>query len=302
MTQSIQQIVRPCRGALRAVACVGLCLGSLASYAQVPPPMDPISFSGPDPSEQFDAISVEQQLNAQAPIHLEFTDEYGETVTLADYLDGKPAILAMVYYECPMLCTQILNGADMVMKAMKFKLGEDYHAINVSVAHEETPELALEKKTNHLKGPISLKGGEEGWHFLTGNKENIEALAEAVGFRYQYDPASGLYAHSAAIIVLTPDGLVSKYYYGIEYLARNVELGLVDASEGKIGSLADKFTLLCFAYDPSTGTYGFYIIGAMRIGAILTMLGLATFWVTHYLQSRKKQPPNGNPGPATPAV
>lgn len=282
------------------------CLIAGSASAQVPPPLDPLSFNGPDPATRFEAIEVDQHLNDQAPINIEFVDETGATVTLGDYLKtGRPAILAMVYYECPMLCTQILNGLEMAIRAMKFELGKDYHAINVSISPSETPELALAKKRNHLEGVLPLKGGLQGWHFLTGREENIEALAEAVGFGYQYDPSTGLYAHSAAIIVLTPEGRISKYFYGIEYYPRNVELGLVDASHGKIGSLADKFTLLCYAYDPSTGQYGFYIIGAMRIGAVLTMLGLVAFWLTHYLQTRKKggdAPPGGSESGPTPAV
>lgn len=288
------------------MACC-LCTIAASASAQVPPPLDPLSFNGPDPARRFESIEVTQHLNARVPTTLEFTDETGATVTLDTYLKtGKPAILAMVYYECPMLCTQVLNGLEMAIRAIKFDLGVDYHAINVSISPTETPELAAEKKYNHLNGILSLKGGEEGWHFLTGREENIEALAEAVGFGYQYDPATGQYAHSAAIMVLTPQGRVSKYFYGIEYYPRNVELGLVDASDGKIGSLVDKFTLLCYAYDPSTGRYGFYIIGAMRIGAVLMILGLLAFWLIHYLQTRNSggnvPPEGGGENSATPAT
>ncbi len=272
-----------------------LCFAS-ASFAQLPPPPDPLNLmNGPDPTKRFEAIEITQELGARIPLDTPFKDEHGNTVTLGDYLGDRPAVLALVYYECPMLCNQILNGLDIALRAVKHELGDDYHAINVSIDPGETPELALAKKQNHLdrmKMPGDDKAWPEadaGWHFLTGPESSIKPLADAVGFRYTYDPATDQYAHSAAIMILTPDGKLSKYFYGIEYFPRNLELALVEASDGKIGSLVDQFVLLCYAYDPSTGHYGFYIIGAMRIGAILMICGLITFWVTHYVQVRRKE-------------
>lgn len=280
--------------AIGSLAFAAFIVAMPAVHGQVPPPMDPLNFNGPDPAERFEAIEITQKLGAQVPLDLPFRDEAGNEVTLEQYLDGKPAILALVYYECPMLCNQILNGMDIALRAVKHELGEDYHAINISIDPDETPELAAAKKQNHLdklKFPGDDAAWEEaaaGWHFLTGNEDSIDAVADTVGFGYQYDLATGQYAHSAAIMILTPDGVVSKYFYGIEYLPRNIELALVEASDGKIGTLVDQFVLLCYAYDPSTGQYGFYIIGALRVGAVLTLLALFTFWIHHWATTRNR--------------
>lgn len=276
----------PLRSAFSAIALAALI--STSAMAQVNPPPDPLSMRAPDPTIRFRDIQIQQRLDAQVSLDLSFVDEAGKTVQLGDYLGDRPAILLLVYYECPMLCTLELNGLEQVVSSIKYRVGKDYDVITVSIDPGETPELAAEKKAAHLES-MNMPGAELGWHFLTGKSLAIDELAETVGFGYAYDAATDQYAHAAGIIILTPTGKVSRYYYGIEYIPRDVEFGLIEASGGKIGTLVDQLILLCFAYDPEAGTYGFYIIGAMRILALLTILGFITFWVSHYLTTRKKE-------------
>ena len=260
---------------------------STNATAQVGAPPDPLSLRAPDPTIRFKDIQIQQRLDAQIPMDLPFVDEDGNTVQFGDYLGDRPAILALVYYECPMLCTLVLNGLEQVLSAMKYRVGEDFDVITVSIDPGETPELASRKKIAHLES-MNMPGAGAGWHFLTGQSLAIDTLAETVGFGYAYDASTDQYAHAAGIMVVTATGKVSRYYYGIEYIPRDVEFGLIEASDGKVGTLVDQLILLCFAYDPAAGTYGVYVIGAMRVLAVLTILGLLTFWVSHYLMTRKK--------------
>jgi protein SCO1/2 len=252
---------------------------------------------GPNPAEQFKDIKIEQNLNAQVPIELNFTNSNGDTISIAEMLDGKPAILALVYYECPMLCNVMLDGVEGVIDAMKYEIGKDYNVITVSIDPEETSELAAAKKEAHLER-LHRDGAAEGWYFVTGDEIGIERLAGTVGFRYAYDPNTDQYAHAGGIMVLTPEGRVARYYYGTEYIARDVEFGLQEASEGRVGNIVDQLVLLCFQYDPSTGQYGFYVIGAMRILAVLMILGFATMYTVLYLRWRRKQRELQGEGPA----
>jgi len=251
--------------------------------------LDPISISPPDPMAQFEnAVYIDQQLDAQIPLDLEFVNEHGERVTLQHYFNDRPVILALVYYNCPMLCNLIMNGmvAGIDAAETRLELGQDYHVINVSIDPSETPALAREKKANYLE-QMHRPGGEEGWHFLTGDEKNIEALARTVGFRYYYDEASGQYAHASGIIFVTPQGRVSSYYMGIEYLPGRLYRALVDAGRGTIGSLVDQLILTCFYYDPTKGTYGLYIFNALRLGAVGIVLAILGFWLVHYVQYRR---------------
>lgn len=287
------------RFAIAALAAGALLVAGAAS-AQVSAPPDPLTFSGPDPTVRFKDIAIEQHLDAQLSLDLAFVDEAGNDVTLGDYLTDRPAILALVYYECPMLCTLELNSVEAVVGAIKYRIGEDYDVITVSIDPGETPELAAQKKAAHMES-LGMPAAEKGWHFLTGAPDNIDVLAETVGFGYAYDTVTDQYAHAAGIMILTPDGRVSRYYYGLDYIPRDVEFGLVDASKGAIGNLVDKVILLCYAYDPATGQYGIYVIGAMRILAVLTVLALVGFWVTSYMQAKRRQDETGVP-PAAPAT
>ncbi|MFP6583887.1 MAG: SCO family protein [Candidatus Hydrogenedentota bacterium] len=265
-----------------------LCLCTPVQAQMTPPPLDPLSFSGPDVTEQFGDISIEQKLNAQLDLDLTFTSSDGQPVKLRDLMNDKPALLAFVYYECPQLCQAELAGLEVVVKAMKYKPGQDYNIITVSIDPGETPEMAAAKKRIHVDN-VNREGTEAGWNFLVGSESSIEQLAGQAGFRYIYDPATDMYAHAAGIMAVTADGRISRYFYGIEYIKRDVEWGLTEASEGRIGSLVDKVVLLCFQYDPTKGAYGIYVIGALRVGATLMILGFALMYTLLYLRGRKKK-------------
>jgi protein SCO1/2 len=274
-------------------------LAAIPAMAQIaPPPFEPLNIMGPDPAQQFKDIKIEQHLDAQVPIDLTFTKSNGEPISIAEALDGKPAILALVYYECPMLCNVMLNGVEGVIDAMKYEIGTDYNVITVSIDPGETPQLAAQKKAAHLER-LHREGAEDGWHFLTGDEVGIERLAGTVGFRYAYDPSTDQYAHAGGIMVLTSTGRVARYYYGTEYIPRDVEFGLQEASAGRIGSVVDQLVLLCFQYDPATGKYGFYIIGAMRLMGAMMILGFATMYTVLYVRWRraKRAAQGGESGP-----
>ena len=273
---------------LSLVCSLALAFSGIASAQVMKAPFDPLSFSGPDVTERFQEINIEQKLEAQVRLDLTFTDEAGHQVQLGDYLGDRPAILALVYYECPMLCNLMLDGVEAVLGAMKYEIGTDYDVITVSIDPGETPELAAKKKANHLER-LNRDGAESGWHFLTGDEVGIEILADTVGFNYIYDPTTDQYAHAAGIMILTPLGQVARYYYGIEYIPRDVEFGLVEASQGRIGSIVDKLVLLCFAYDPSTGKYGLLIFRTIQFAATLMLLGFATMYTLLFLRMRKNK-------------
>jgi len=211
----------------------------------------------------------------------------GRRVVLGDLLDEKPALLALVYYECPMLCQQELKGLSDAVKAMKFMPGEDYNIITVSIDPDETPELAAAKK-KVLMERVGRPGAEKGWHFLVGEEDNIDLLADTVGFRYIYDPRTDQYAHAAGIMAITPKGKVARYFMGIDFIRRDVEFGLTEAGKGSIGSLVDQVVLLCFQYDPSTGQYGFYVFRAMQILSGLLILSFAGMYAVVYFSARAK--------------
>jgi len=221
-------------------------------------------------------IGIDQHLNQQVPLDLTFTDETGHEVPLSTFFGKRPVVLAMVYYECPMLCTQVLNGMVAALGVINFDVGREYDVIAVSINPKEGPGLAAQKKQAYLeryKRPQTAAG----WHFLTGKEENIQRLASAVGFRYAFDEHIQQYAHGAGIEMLTPKGVLSKYFYGIEFSARDIRFGLIEASDEHIGSPIDDALLLCYHYDPSTGKYGTAVIDAVRIGAVATVLAFLTF-------------------------
>ena len=221
-------------------------------------------------------VGIDQRLNQQVPLDLVFTDETGRDVHLGDYFGKRPVILALVYYECPMLCTQVLNGMVSALGILTFDAGREFDVVAVSINPKEGPGLAAQKKQAYIdryKRPQTAAG----WHFLTGKDENIQRLAAAVGFRYAFDETIQQYAHGAGIEVLTPRGVLSKYFYGIEFSARDLKFGLIEASEDRIGTAIDSALLLCYHYDPVTGKYGATAIEAIRIGAVATVLALISF-------------------------
>ena len=250
-----------------------------------PPPPAVAQFMRPGVLQD---IRIEQKLDAQAPIDLEFRDETGRPVTLRQYLaSGRPVVLTPVYYECPMLCGMVLDGVLKTMRALPLNIGKDFDVVTVSFNPRETPALAAERKAQYLKR-YGRDGAGRGWHFLTGEDSSIVPLMKAVGFRYVYDAASKEYAHAAVIIVLTPEGKVSRYFYGLEYSPRDVRLGLVEASANRIGSLADQVLLFCLHYDPATGKYGGLIMGVMRLAGIATVLMLGMFMAVMFRREKTR--------------
>jgi protein SCO1/2 len=216
-------------------------------------------------------VGIEQHLNGQVPPDLTFVDDAGRTVKLGDYFGKKPLILNLVYYNCTMLCGEALAGLAGSMKMVKFNVGDEFDVITVSFNPRETPEIAAAKKQDYLKR-YGRPGAASGWHFLTGPAESINALTKAVGFQYQYDPKSNQYAHATAIMVLTPQGRISRYFYGVDYPPKDLRMGLVEASQGKIGNAVDAVLLYCYHYDPTTGKYGAIISNILRLGAGFTIL------------------------------
>jgi protein SCO1 len=237
-------------------------------------------------------VSLEQRLNQQVPLNLSFRDDNGSQTPLSSYFGSKPVILALVYYRCPMLCTQILNGLVVSLRGMSLVSGRDFEVVAVSIDPTETPDLAARKKAEYLR---RYAKSSTGWHFLTGAEPQIRQLAEAVGFRYAYDPRTKQYAHASAIMVLTPGGRLSRYFYGIEYAPRDLRLGLVEASENKIGSPADQLLLYCYHYDPSTGKYSAIVMNIVRLAGALTLLIfgslLALMWRRDLRRSRRAPVP-----------
>jgi protein SCO1 len=227
------------------------------------------------PGLQF--VGIEQHLNAEVPGNLEFRDEGGSPVKLRDYFGhGRPVILNLGYYQCPMLCSELLQGLVGSMKALTFDLGKDFDVVTVSFDPRETTEMAAAKKRDMMKR-YGRANADQGWHFLTGHADQINALTKSVGFQYQFDPRSGQYAHAAAIVMLTPDHHVSGYFYGVEFSPKDLRLGLVQASQNRIGNIGDQVLLYCYHYDPRTGKYGVVISNVLKLAGLATMLILGTF-------------------------
>ncbi|MDT5270123.1 MAG: hypothetical protein QOH49_2309 [Acidobacteriota bacterium] len=218
-------------------------------------------------------VKIEQRLNEQVPLDLQFKDETGRDVRLGEYINGsKPVILSLVFYQCPMLCNQILNGLMASLRAQTFDAGKEFEVLTVSFDPRETPQMAAEKKQSYMQR-YNRPGAEKGWHFLTGDQENIRRLTDAVGFQYNYDEKTNQFAHASGIMVMTPGGKLSRYFYGIEYSPRDLRLGLVEASDNRIGSAVDQLLLYCYHYDPATGKYA-WVVNIYRWGGGITVLGI----------------------------
>jgi protein SCO1 len=261
----------------RSVVLLVLFLAAAASA----PAQDAVSQkpSGPPASEKppmLRDVGIDQRLDRPVPLDLAFRDEGGRNVRLGEYFGARPVVVALVYYECPMLCTQVLNGLVSALSVVSLDAGRDFDVVAVSFDPREGPELARAKKQAYLER-YGRPQTAVGWHFLTGPPDSIERLTKAVGFRYRYDKDQNQFAHAAAIAVVTPDGVISRYFYGIEYPPRDLRLGIVEASAGRVGSLADQMLLLCYHYDPSTGRYGFIALTLVRIGGLLTVGAFGLF-------------------------
>ena len=225
-------------------------------------------------------VGIDQNLNAQIPLELPFKDEKGQAVRLGQYFRDKPVVLALVYYECPGLCDLILNGLSHAMEQISLNVGSDYEVVTVSFNPKETWQLATAKKANYIqkyKDGHAQADANIGWHFLTGDETSIKSLADTVGFHYKYDPINNQFAHASGIFILTPEGKISRYLYGIEYKPRDFRLGLVEASANKIGTPADQVLLFCYHYDPTTGKYGMAITQVTRALGTATVLLLGGF-------------------------
>ena len=220
-------------------------------------------------------VGIQQNLNQPLPLDLTFTDDLGRTVRLGDYFGKKPVILSLVYFNCPMLCGEVLSGLEHSLRMMSLDVGKDFDVITVSFDPKDTPEMAAKKKAEFLK-LYKRPGGEKGWHFLVGQQAAIDALTKAVGFQYEYDPASQQFAHATAIMIVTPGGKVAQYYYGVEYPPKDLRLGLVEAGNGKIGNVVDQLLLYCYHYDPAKGKYSATILRVLRLAGVATMLSLGT--------------------------
>lgn len=233
-------------------------------------------------------VGIEQRLDEELPLDLVFRDEAGREVQIGDYFGDRPVILSLVYYECPMLCTMVLNGLVSSLADLDFDVGNEFEVVTVSFNPKDTPDLASRKKQTYL-GKYGRDGAEDGWHFLTGEAGSIEALTEAVGFKYKFIPETGEFVHASSIMVLTPLGKLSKYFYGIDYPELDLRLGLVEASDNKIGSPVDQILLYCYHYDPTTGKYGMVIMNVIRVAGTLTVLMLVGFMLLMFRRDRQRK-------------
>ena len=233
-------------------------------------------------------VGIDQRIGQQLPLDLTFRNEVGRDVKLGDFFNGKPVVMALAYYECPMLCTQVLNGMTAALKTLSFDAGKDFEVVVVSIDPKDNFRLAANKKAayvEHYGRPQTAAG----WHFLTGDESSIKPLAEALGFRYAYDANIKQYAHGAAMYVATPKGIVSRYLLGIDFAPRDLRLALVEASNNVLGSVVDQVLLLCYHYDPSTGKYGAATLNAVRIGFVATVTGFLAFLFVSLKRERNER-------------
>ena len=219
-------------------------------------------------------VGIDQKLDQQLPLDLVFRDENGQPVKLGQYFGKKPVVLSLVYYDCPMLCTQVLNGMVTSFRVLPFQMSKDFDVVTISFDPRETPLLATSKKKVYVGYlPQTMQGNaSSGWHFLTGDEANIKQIANAVGFRYRYDEATRQFAHASAIMIATPQGKLSRYFYGIDYPARDLRLGLIESAHNQIGSPVDQLLLYCYHYDPATGRYGAAVMRVMRVAGVATVI------------------------------
>lgn len=285
----------PMRKLSRAVlgpTCILLALFILTAQASAYPEAPDYVTSN---AQLLQKAGVDQKLNAQVPPDITFKDSTGTQVTIGKYFQpGKPVALALVYYSCNMLCPMTLDGITKSLKELSVSPGKDYNVVIVSFNPQETPDIAAAKKLEYT-AEFNRPGTEYGWHFLTGDEKNINRLADAVGFRYFYDTRTQQYGHASAIMLLTSDGHVSRYFYGLEYAPEDLRLGLVEASQGHIGSLADSILLLCCKYDPTTAKYGLMVTRLLSIGGILTILAIGSMIGFFVIRDKNRLPsPTGD--------
>ncbi len=266
-----------CRAAgLVAIVCVLLLSWPAVSRAGAPLP--PI----------LKQVTFEQRLNETVPLETPFHDEAGHDVKLGDYFGAQPVVLVMAYFRCPMLCTQVLNGLVEGLRESELTIGKDFRVVTISFDPSDSPRMAAAKKANYVRAYADPRAAAD-WHFLTGSKESIDRVARAIGFRYAYDEASDQYAHAAGIVVLTPEGKISRYFYDVHYPGRDLRLGLVEASQNRIGTAIDQVLLFCFHYDPTAGRYGAAVLNFVRAGGVLTVMVLAVFFAVMMRGERRRR-------------
>lgn len=288
--------LRPTARAARSAArrwttalTVAVCLapGSVLAQPSGPLSVPPPGKAATEAIPMLKNVGVDQRLNQRIPGDVPFVDETGKDVRIGDYFGAKPVILVFAYYECPMLCTQVINAVVGSLQALPFNAGREFNLVVVSIDPGETPTLAAKKREAYLDR-YRRPGAEQGIHFLTGRESSIQTLTSAAGFKYAYDPAIDQYAHPAVITILTSDARVSRYLFGIEFAPRDVRLALVEAGENKVGSVLDQALLFCYHYDPETGQYGFAIMNMVRLAGLLTVGGLGTFIVMTLRRERRQ--------------
>lgn len=237
---------------------------------------------------ELEGVGITEHLGETLPLDLKFTDSTGKVVRLGDYFDGtQPVILNLVYYNCPMLCNLVLNGLTEGMASIDWTAGADFRVLTLSIDHREGSELAAAKKKNHLE-QLGRADAGAGWHFLTGEREAIRALADAVGFAFKYDTDRMEYAHGAALFMVSPSGKLTRYLYGISYPEKQLKLALTEAGEGTIGSTLDQFVLRCYHFDPDSRKYGIYVWGVMRLGGLLTVLLIGLMLLIFWRRERRR--------------
>ena len=243
-------------------------------------------------SPKLKDVGIDQKLNSQVPLDLSFRDESDEPVTLGKYFTGRPVILSLVYFNCPMLCPRVVQGMARTLNLATLNMGEDYSVLTVSFDPKDTPREAADKKREWLQA-LDKRNSRQAWHFLTGDQNAIKALTQAVGFRYTWDPDSRMFAHATGIMVLTPEGRVSKYFYGTEYLPADLRLGLIDASHGNIGSAVDQILLFCCKYNAVSGKYDLLLSRVLAIAGAITIVALGAFLLILFRVAPKNKTANG---------
>ncbi|HKN25714.1 MAG TPA: SCO family protein [Candidatus Acidoferrum sp.] len=282
---------------LRSVLVIaGLLLCGTLSHGQMIPDNVGQSSNGLPPA--LVNVGFDPQLNAQIPLDAPFVDEYGQPASLRQFSGKKPVVLAFVYFTCPMLCNQVEQALVGTLKMISFNPGHDYEVVFISFDPSDTPDEALKKKHEALSR-FARPTTEPGWHFLTGTKESIDAVTKAANFRFSYDPKTKLFGHASGILLLTPDGRISRYFFGVEYPPSNVRLGLVDASAGKIGTPVDHILLFCYQYDPTKGRYSATILTVVRMGAVVTLFCMVIGFVI-FRRRDHRAGSTGNIGPGSP--
>lgn len=250
---------------------------------------DPSQSAGNGLPSALQNIGIEQKLGEQLPLDTVFKDENGRAVKLGEYFSKeRPVVLALVYYECPMLCNEVLNGLTGSLKGISFDAGKEFDVVAISfdARENEKPELTKNKKAAYVER-YGRPGSENGWHFLTGEQASIDAVTKAAGFKYQWDEKSNQFAHAGGIMIVTPDGKMSRYFYGIDYSPKDVKFGIMESAESKVGNPAEKLLLYCFHYDPASGKYGLAVLNVIRLGGIATLMGLGAMFFVLWRKNKK---------------